>query len=71
MPETANMGRTTYGVLEQARASFAERSWQDAYRQFVTADVATPLELDDLESLALAAWSTPRPPSRSAALPDA
>ncbi|TCO20474.1 regulatory LuxR family protein [Kribbella steppae] len=54
------MGRTTYGVLEQARASFAERSWQDAYRQFATADVATPLELDDLESLALAAYLSGR-----------
>jgi len=54
------MGRTAYGVLEQARASFAERSWQDAYRQFATADVATPLELDDLESLALAAYLSGR-----------
>ncbi|MFG1813689.1 LuxR C-terminal-related transcriptional regulator [Kribbella sp. NPDC049174] len=54
------MGSTTYGVLEQARASFAERSWQDAYRQFATADTATPLELDDLESLALAAYLSGR-----------
>ena len=46
------------GVLEQARASFAERSWGDAYAQFATADAATPLDLDDLEQLALAAYLT-------------
>jgi hypothetical protein len=37
-------------VLELARGSFAERSWGDAYAQFATADAATPLGLDDLES---------------------
>ena len=46
------------GVLEQARASFAQRSWGDAYAQFATADTATPLGLDDLEKLALAAYLT-------------
>ena len=46
------------GVLEQARASFAKRSWGDAYAQFATADTATPLGLDDLEQLALAAYLT-------------
>ncbi len=46
------------GVLEQARASFAKRSWGDAYAQFATADTATPLGLDDLEKLALAAYLT-------------
>ena len=48
----------TIGVLEQARASFAQRSWGDAYAQFATADAATPLDLDDLEKLALAAYLT-------------
>jgi DNA-binding CsgD family transcriptional regulator/tetratricopeptide (TPR) repeat protein len=48
----------TGGVLEHARASFAQRSWGDAYAQFVTADAATPLDLDDLEKLALAAYLT-------------
>ncbi|HET7667332.1 MAG TPA: LuxR C-terminal-related transcriptional regulator [Mycobacterium sp.] len=43
-------------VLEQARASFAQRSWGDAYRKFATADAADPLDLDDLERLALAAY---------------
>jgi DNA-binding CsgD family transcriptional regulator len=47
---------TTIGVLEQARACFAQRSWGEAYKQFATADAATPLELDDLERLALAAY---------------
>ena len=46
------------GVLEQARASFAQRSWGDAYAQFATADTATPLGLDDLEKLELAAYLT-------------
>jgi DNA-binding CsgD family transcriptional regulator len=55
--DTHHTGRvTTIGVLEQARASFAQRSWGDAYRQFATADAAEPLDLDDLEELALAAY---------------
>jgi hypothetical protein len=48
----------TIGGLEHARASFDQRSWPDAYAQFVTADAATPLDLDDLEKLALAAYLT-------------
>ncbi|MGH8893081.1 MAG: LuxR C-terminal-related transcriptional regulator [Actinomycetes bacterium] len=47
---------TTVRVLEQARASFARRSWADAYGQFATADAGPPLDLDDLERLALAAY---------------
>jgi DNA-binding CsgD family transcriptional regulator len=54
------VGRTTYDVLEQARAAFAQRSWAGAYERFVTADAAVPLELDDLESLALAAYLSGR-----------
>jgi DNA-binding CsgD family transcriptional regulator len=46
------------GVLVQARASFARRSWGDAYAQFATADAATPLGLDDLENYGLAAYLT-------------
>jgi DNA-binding CsgD family transcriptional regulator len=46
------------GVLEHARASFAQRSWGDAYAQFATADATTPLDLDDLEKLGLAAYLT-------------
>jgi DNA-binding CsgD family transcriptional regulator/tetratricopeptide (TPR) repeat protein len=48
----------TIGVLAQASASFAKRSWGDAYAQFAMADTATPLDLDDLEKLALAAYLT-------------
>jgi DNA-binding CsgD family transcriptional regulator len=44
------------GVLEQARASFVQRSWGDAYAQFATADAVTPLGLDDLEKFALTAY---------------
>ena len=47
---------TTVGVLDQARASFAQRSWGTAYQQFATADAATSLDLDDLERFALAAY---------------
>jgi DNA-binding CsgD family transcriptional regulator len=46
------------GVLAQARASFDQRLWGEAYGQFATADAATPLDLDDLEKLALAAYLT-------------
>jgi DNA-binding CsgD family transcriptional regulator/tetratricopeptide (TPR) repeat protein len=48
----------TVGVLEQARASFAQRSWRDAYEKFAPADAEAPLSLDDLEQLALAAYLT-------------
>jgi DNA-binding CsgD family transcriptional regulator len=46
------------GGLEFARASFAQRSWGDAYARFVTADTAAPLDLDDLEKFALVAYLT-------------
>jgi hypothetical protein len=46
------------GVLDHARASFAQRLWGDAYAQFAAADAATPLALDDLEKLGLAAYLT-------------
>ena len=46
----------TIGVLEHRRASFAQRSWGDAHAQFATADAAAPLDLDDLDKLALAAY---------------
>lgn len=48
----------TIDVLAQASASFAKRSWGDAYVRFATADAATQLDLDDLEKLALAAYLT-------------
>jgi DNA-binding CsgD family transcriptional regulator len=45
-------------VLAQASASFGKRSWGEAYAQFAAADAAGPLDLDDLEKLALAAYLT-------------
>jgi tetratricopeptide (TPR) repeat protein len=50
----------TIGGLAQARASFAQRSWGDAYVQFAVAGAAAPLDLDDLEKLALAAYLSGR-----------
>lgn len=50
----------TIGVVELARASFAKRSWVEAYQLFETADDAAPLDLDDLERFALAGYLTGR-----------
>lgn len=47
---------TTVDVVEQARASFARRSWGEAYRRFAAVDATSPLDLDDLERLGLAAY---------------
>jgi hypothetical protein len=47
---------TTSGTLEQGRRSFAQRSWRDAYARLAAAAADTPLDLDDLEHLALAAY---------------
>jgi DNA-binding CsgD family transcriptional regulator len=44
------------GGLERAREAFGQRAWGDAYQQFAMADATTPLDLDDLEKLALAAY---------------
>ena len=35
----------TIDVVAQARASFAQRSWGDAYERFTEADALTTLEL--------------------------
>lgn len=43
-------------VVERARASLARSSWRAAYDGYVEADAAAPLDLDDLEGLALAAY---------------
>ena len=42
--------------LRKGRESFARRAWHDAYQNFLSADEATPLEADDLERLAIAAY---------------
>jgi hypothetical protein len=59
-PGTGGHGHTPHWTCDEdrrarARASFAQRC---AYAQFATADAATPLGLDDLEKLALAAYLT-------------
>jgi DNA-binding CsgD family transcriptional regulator len=56
--DTHTVSMRNVGVLARARRSFAQRSWGDAYAQFATADAATPLDLDDLEKFALAAYLT-------------
>jgi DNA-binding CsgD family transcriptional regulator len=43
-------------ALRHARASFARRAWGEAYRLFEAADRETPLEPEDLEQLAAAAY---------------
>lgn len=49
---------TTTDRLAQGRTSFTQRVWGDAYGQFAAADADTPLDLDDLEQFALAAYLT-------------
>jgi hypothetical protein len=43
-------------TLDGGRAAFGRRAWGDAYAQLSAADGKAPLELDDLERLALAAY---------------
>ncbi len=42
--------------LKQARESYRQRAWGDAYKSFSLADQATPLEGEDLELLAVSAY---------------
>jgi DNA-binding CsgD family transcriptional regulator/tetratricopeptide (TPR) repeat protein len=44
--------------LERGRESFGRRAWGDAYNAFRTADQATPLDVDDLDCFATAAFLT-------------
>jgi hypothetical protein len=46
--------------LEHGRACYARRSWGDAYRALTSADQIAPLEVDDLDRLATAAYLTSR-----------
>lgn len=48
----------TLELLDQARAAFAARAWQDAYDAFGRVDRLVPLEPVDLERLATAAYLT-------------
>ena len=54
--------------LEHARASFAARRWSEAFAQLTAADREQPLDLDDLERLAIAAYVCGRYEARADAL---
>jgi hypothetical protein len=43
-------------ALDGGRASFGRQAWGEAYAQLSAADKEAPLELDDLERLAAAAY---------------
>jgi DNA-binding CsgD family transcriptional regulator/tetratricopeptide (TPR) repeat protein len=47
-------------VLEHGRECYGRRAWGDAYQALMGADQATPLQPDDLERLATAAFLTGR-----------
>lgn len=44
------------GKLDRARRSYGRRAWADAYQAFLRADQETPLDAEDLELLAMAAY---------------
>jgi len=46
----------TSDELERARTSFAKRSWGVAHKEFAAADASSPLHIEDLERLAVAAY---------------
>src|SRR5438270_4947185 len=48
--------------LERGRAQFRDRAWDDAYETLARADAARPLDVEDLERLALSAALTGRDP---------
>ena len=43
-------------ALDGGRAAFGRQAWRDAYSQLSAADREAPLQLDDLERMALAAY---------------
>jgi DNA-binding CsgD family transcriptional regulator len=47
---------TTSDLLDQARESYGRQAWSDAYDRLTAADRGSPLEPDDLERLATAAY---------------
>ena len=49
-------GMTGTGALSRGRAAFAREAWSEAYQQLTAADGTTPLEAEDLERLATAAF---------------
>lgn len=47
---------TATETVTRGRESYARRAWRDAYEELSAADECTPLDADDLERLALAAY---------------
>ena len=47
---------TEIQALRRAEEAFARRAWAESYRHFQEADGETPLEPEDLERLATAAY---------------
>ena len=47
---------TTADALDRGRESFGRQAWADAYAQLSAADREAPLEPEDLERLATAAY---------------
>ena len=56
VPEPTLAANDTVDHLRKGRETFARRAWGDAYHALLRADEATPLEADDLERLATAAY---------------
>lgn len=59
---------TTAGALDRGRQAFGTQAWSEAYAQLHAADQETPLEPDDLLSLALASILTGRDEESDAVL---
>jgi 2-polyprenyl-6-methoxyphenol hydroxylase-like FAD-dependent oxidoreductase len=53
---TGDAKATAASKLDQARRSYCERAWADAFQAFSDTDQESPLEAQDLEQLALAAY---------------
>ena len=51
---------TIADTVDQGRESFGRQAWGNAYDQLSAADHETPLELEDIERLAVAAYLTGR-----------
>ena len=52
--------RTSADVLQLGREAYDRAAWGDAYTQLCAADQEAPLEVDDLERLAMTAYLTRR-----------
>lgn len=52
--------RISVGLLERGRQAHGRAAWGDAYAQLSAADQEAPLEVDDLQCLAMAAYLTGR-----------